>query len=395
VKHGRSGGVYSYSTAGGARWRFVYRRTDGIQTTKRGFASERAARDARRRLIEQVERGEVRHTKETFGAYWERWLTRRRPYLEPGTWTGYEIHGRKRLVPAFGRRPLGELSVEDVRGFVADLAEGVEAREIAAKTVNNALVTLVVCLNDAVEDGLLLINPAVRVQRLPPAHIEREYLRLQEIPRYLDGCSDVYRPLAELLIGSGLRISEALALRVSDLELEDTGGAVIVYRSRKKDGTGSTKSDRFRSVEIGPGLCAVLRNQLARRAEMVAGDITGAVLFVMPVRTAKRSSGRWESAGTGVPLDRTTVSRDWHKQALQDGALRDMPLHALRHTAAAAWLAAGNSLMYVQRQLGHADIGTTERYYGHLERHVLAAGAVATEEAIARASAVPRLLQSA
>jgi len=42
--------------------------------------------------------------------------------------------------------------------------------------------------------------------------------------------------------------------------------------------------------------------------------------------------------------------------------------------------------MYVQRQLGHADISTTERYYGHLERHVLAAGAVATEEAIARAA---------
>ena len=395
VKHGRSGGVYSYSTADGARWRFVYRRTDGIQTTKRGFASERAARDARRRLIEQVERGEVRHTKETFGAYWERWLTRRRPYLEAGTWTGYEIQGRKRLVPAFGRRALGELSVEDVRGFVADLAEGVEAGEIAAKTVNNALVTLVVCLNDAVEDGLLVANPALRVQRLPPAHIEREYLRLNEIPRYLDGCSDVYRPLAELLIGSGVRISEALALRISDLELEDTGGAVIVYRSRKKDGTGSTKSDRFRSVEIGPGLCAVLRNQLARRAEVAAGDVTKAVLFVMPVRTVKRSSGRWESAGAGVPFDRTTVSRDWHKQALQDAALRDMPLHALRHTAAAAWLAAGNSLMYVQRQLGHADIGTTERYYGHLERHVLAAGAVATEEAIARASAGPRLLRSA
>jgi hypothetical protein len=42
--------------------------------------------------------------------------------------------------------------------------------------------------------------------------------------------------------------------------------------------------------------------------------------------------------------------------------------------------------MYVQRQLGHADIGTTERYYGHLERHVLAAGAIATEEAIAGAT---------
>jgi integrase len=395
ARYGRNGGVYSYATASGTRWRFVYRRTDGTQTTKRGFASERAARDARRRLIEQVERGEVRHTKETFGGYWERWLTRRRPYLERGTWTGYEIHGRLRLVPAFGGRPLGELSVDDVRSFVADLAEGVDAGEIAAKTVNNALVTLVVCLNDAVEDGLLVANPALRVQRLPPAHIEREYLRLKEIPRYLDGCSELYRPLAELLIGGGLRISEALALRVSDLELEDTGGAVIVYRSRKKDGTGSTKSDRFRSVEIGPGLCSILRNQLARRAEMAVGDVTNAVLFVMPVRTVKRSNGRWEGAGAGLPFDRTTVSRDWHKQALEDAALRDMPLHALRHTAAAAWLAAGNSLMYVQRQLGHADIGTTERYYGHLERHVLAAGAVATEEAIARAAVASRLLRSA
>jgi hypothetical protein len=46
---------------------------------KAGFTRQRGARDARRRPIEQVERGEVRHTKETFGAYWERWLTQRRP----------------------------------------------------------------------------------------------------------------------------------------------------------------------------------------------------------------------------------------------------------------------------------------------------------------------------
>ena len=348
--------------------------------------SERAARDARRRLVEQVERGEVRHTKETFRAYWERWLARRRPYLEPGTWSGYEIAGRKRLVPAFGASSLGELSFDHVREFVADLVEQVEAGALAPKTVNNALGTLVVCMNSAVDDGLLAVNPALRVQRLPPAHIERDYLRLDEIPRYLDGCSDVYRALAELLIGPGLRISESLALRVGDVELDETGGTVVVYRSRKNGGVGSTKSDRFRAVEIGPVLCSVLGDQVARRPELAAEDRAAAVLFAMPVRTMKRGSGRWESAGVGRPLDRNTVSRAWHKDALEDAALRDMPLHALRHTAAAAWLAAGNSLMYVQRQLGHADISTTERYYGHLERHVLAAGAVATEEAIARAS---------
>jgi integrase len=386
ARHGRSGGVYSYATTDGIRWRFVYRRSDGTQTTKRGFASERAARDARRRLIEQVERGEVRHTKETFAGCWDRWLAQRKPYLEPGTWTAYEISGRKRLLPAFGARALGALSVDDIREFLAELAEEVDAGEVAPKTVNNALGTLVVCLNSAVQDGLLASNPALRVRRLPPGHIERDYLRLDEIPRYLDACSDVYRPLAELLIGSGLRISEALALHVGDLELEATGGTIVVYRSRKRDTVGSTKSDRFRAVEIGPGLCSVLGDQVARRAEVAAGDRSAAVLFVMPVRTAKRSNGRWESAGVDRPLDRTTVSRDWHKNTLEDAALRDMPLHALRHTAAAAWLAAGNSLMYVQRQLGHADISTTEHYYGHLERRVLAAGAVATEEAIARAA---------
>ncbi|MHB1538409.1 MAG: tyrosine-type recombinase/integrase [Solirubrobacteraceae bacterium] len=382
----RSGGVYPYATKAGVRWYFKARGSDGVQVTKRGFASERAARDAKRRLVEQVERGEVRHTKRSFGEHWQRWLAHRKPYLEPGTWTGYEIDGRKRLLPAFESVPLGRLGVEQVRAWMEEQAEAIDAGEIAPKTVNNAFGTLVVCLNAAVEDGLMPANPAMRVPRLPPAHIEREHLRLDEIGVYLDSCSDLYRPLAEVLLGAGLRISEALALRVDDLELEQSGGMIVVYRSRKRGETiGSTKSDRFRSVEIGPALSKVLNEQVARHAEQSADGQGKAHLFVMPVRSRKGDQGRWANGGAGEPMDRTTVSRDWHKQALQDASLRDMPLHALRHTAAASWLAAGNSLMYVQRQLGHADIRTTERYYGHLERHVLAAGAIATEEAIARA----------
>jgi integrase len=379
-------GVYPYATKTGTRWYFKARDSTGKQTTRRGFTSERAARTAKRRLTEQVERGEVRHTRESFAAFWQRWLAQRRPYLELGTWQGYEIDGRKRLLPAFQSVPLGRLGVEHVREWMDHHAEGVDAGELAPKTVNNALGTLVVCLNAAVEEGLIVANPALRVQRLPPAHVERDYLRLHEIPVYLDSCSAVYRPIAETLIGSGLRIGEVLALRISDLELGPSGGTVVVYRSRKRgEVIGSTKSDRFRAVEIGPRLTRVLHEQLARRGEMAASESNRAYLFVMPERVRKRDRGRWESDGAGGPMDRTTVSRDWHKQALEDAALRDMPLHALRHTAAAAWLAAGNSLMYVQRQLGHAEISTTEHYYGHLERHVLAAGAVATEEAIASA----------
>ncbi len=145
-------------------------------------------------------------------------------------------------------------------------------------------------------------------------------------------------PLAELLIGSGLRISEALALRIGDLELEETGGMIVVYRSRKKDTSARpsrTASARSRSAPASAASFAI-RSPVAPSWPPETG--ADASLFVMPVRTVKRSKGRWESAGVGQPLDRTTVSRDWHKQALEDAALRDMPLHALRHTAAAAWL---------------------------------------------------------
>jgi integrase len=391
ARYGASGGVYPYKTTSGTRWRYVVRRSDGSQTTKRGFTSEKAARDARRRIVEQVERGEIRHTNHTFGTWWDVWLAGRKPYLEANAWRAYDVDGRKRLLPEFGEVPLPRLDTARIRSWMETCAETVAEEEIAPKTINNALGTLVVCLNAAVKEGILGRNPAAGVERLPAAHIERDYLRLHEIPLYLDSCLDAYRPLAELLIGAGPRISEAIALQINDLELEKTGGLIVVYRSRKRLAgsrtvLGSTKSDRFRSVEIGPKLSRVLQDHLAHRATMPDGDKPNAPVFVMPTRVRKRDRGRWASAGAPEPLDRNTVSSYWHKEALEDAGLRDLTLHALRHTAAASWLAAGNSLVYVQRQLGHADIATTERYYGHLERHVLASGAIATEEAIARAA---------
>jgi integrase len=385
ASYGESGGVYPYETAKGRRWRCRVKRSDGKWTQKRGFTSPSAAANWRRRQLERVERHEVVHTRETFGEFFPRWLTRRKPYLEEGSWSCYERDGRIRLLPALESVPLGVMEVEHVRDLMDVMTEAMEAGEIAPKTVNNTLTTLVVCLNEAVKDKLMVTNSALEIPKLPDAHVERDYLRLHEIPLYLDSCSLVYRPLAELLVGSGLRISEAIALQLGDLELEDSGGVIVVYRSRKKGKVGSTKSDRFRAVEIGPLLSAVMREQVEKRAAMAGGDKLDALLYTMPVRVRKTDQGRWEGDGDGKPFDRTTVSRDWHKAALQDADLRDMPLHALRHTAAAAWLAGGNSLKYVQDQLGHGDIRTTERYYGHLERHVKKEGAKATEAAIARA----------
>jgi integrase len=66
--------------------------------------------------------------------------------------------------------------------------------------------------------------------------------------------------------------------------------------------------------------------------------------------------------------------------------LRDVPLHALRHTAAAAWLGTGRSLEFVRAQLGHSSVKVTSDYYGHMEQQFRAEGVAQTEACIRDAS---------
>jgi integrase len=56
--------------------------------------------------------------------------------------------------------------------------------------------------------------------------------------------------------------------------------------------------------------------------------------------------------------------------------------HELRHTAAAVWLSLGLPVEYVRRQMGHRDIATTIRNYGHLERTLIPDAAARTEAAV-------------
>ena len=67
--------------------------------------------------------------------------------------------------------------MDAVRESVSEPADRIEAGELATKTVNIVLGTLAVCRNAAFDDGVLAVNPALRVHRLPPGHVEREPAR--------------------------------------------------------------------------------------------------------------------------------------------------------------------------------------------------------------------------
>jgi hypothetical protein len=167
--------VYPYETAAGVRWRYSYRDSRGRPSSKRGFASERAAARDRERIVARVRDGGLYVSRITFGEFFPQWLRGRRPYLVSGTWADYEVHGRKRLLPHFGERRLTAIATFEVRDWLLELYE---AGEWAPKTLNNALGVLVAALNGAVADRLLALNPALGVARLPLGHLEREWLRL-------------------------------------------------------------------------------------------------------------------------------------------------------------------------------------------------------------------------
>jgi integrase len=264
---------------------------------------------ARRKLLESIDRGEVKVSRESFGSFWDRFAEERTAYMTAGAHLDLMTHGRKRLVPFFGDDGLAKVDEERVREWLSTMVELVEAGDLAPKTVNNARTWLAVALNEAVRRGWVPRNPCTNVPALPLERGEIEYLRLAEIHRYVEACAGHYRPLAEFLIGTGARISEAVATRWPDLDMDQ--GVVRIYRQRARtsNATRATKGKRFRSVQIGPRLAESLHR--VRTERLREGIDDGGWIFLCPRPRRGRYAGRTEPA----PPHRKSA-HEWHEAAL-------------------------------------------------------------------------------
>jgi integrase len=328
-------GVYPYPTAGGRTlyWTLYTRQ-------QRAPASEAWVHQPERGgQVPPADAGPCRarraagHARDVRRAF-DGWL-KSHHRASKGTRDGYRAASERRLKPFFGRLRLSAIDVQTVRSFVAEMVELVEGGELAPKTVNNTLSCLSSCLKDAVAIHKIASNPCEHIGHLPERHIEGDWLRRGKVPRYLAACSEIYRTLAELLIATDVRISEALALRWDDIDFDRH--VIRVYRQRTASGDDHTKSRRFRSVSVGDRLVRILRDDYARQSELYAFDLSRGHVFVMPIRMHRHDRGRWQSRTPGKPMDRT---RDLTRLA-QAGARGRRPA---RH-AAARTPAHGCSLM--------------------------------------------------
>lgn len=230
--------------AGGVRFQ-LYARRDGKKVYLGTFDSEREAKEAleeHRVTQRKIERGELppqTDMRRTFGAAVRLWLA---GLERSGSRSHDEYKSRVELylLPRFGDVALVDIGKSDVVRWRDDLLE-----RVSGATVNTCMGTLSSACSWFVDHDYIPTNPCNRIK--PAKHIAKVFPWLQTseaITRLLSTCTDNIRTLLAVLVGTGLRLDEALHLRWDDIDLDHW--IIIVHRGRR----GAPKSGRLRHVPI-------------------------------------------------------------------------------------------------------------------------------------------------
>ncbi len=292
----------------------------------------------------------------TVEAYAERWLALIRPSVRRSTASAYERHLRRHLLPGLGTLKIRQLYKGRIKVLLVEkLAAG-----LASNTVAVMHCTVRAMLNAAVDDGVILANPAARLGRqlrlrqpLGARQDEIKAMTEEQLAGFLAVSERDHRhsPLVLLLARTGMRLGEALGLQWEDVDFPDR--QIRVARTLYAGGrVERPKSGYGRTVDMSQQLAGVLRRLLIeRKAETL--------------RRGWREMPPWVFCSeTGGPLIPWKVEVAF-KRMLKTATL---PLHftphGLRHTYASLLLQKGVSPVYVQRQLGHHSIKLTVDLYG-------------------------------
>lgn len=366
----------------------------GSRNTSRTFATERAA-STFARLLSDVgpERAVAILNARTNAAQGmptvSAWCTQHIDALsgvQTDTLARYRTYTRRDL-GILAHLPVDAVTHEDVSAWVNRLAKA----GASGKTIKNKHGFLSAAFARAERKGLVTANPC-KGTRLP--RTEREpmvFLTHEEYTRFLGCFAPHWRPLVMFLFSTGLRWSEATALRVGDIDLER--GAATVERAWKRGGElGPPKSSKSRrSVALSPEVVTELHPLIEGRpgdAWVFRNQAGG------PVRHQTFHDNAWTPAvrlANGEPAQKAGAKRVARRRDASGAVIEplDPPMgkrprpHDARHSNASWLLAAGVPINYVQAHLGHESITTTVDRYGH----VMPAAQLAIRSAISAALA--------
>lgn len=261
----------------------------------------------------------------------------------------YESRMRLYVRPTFDRTPL----VKVTKSKLIDLRTALKQREepLANATINTLFASLSAAFNYFIEQGWCPENPLKFIDNLDVA--ERPFVWLQsaaDVQKLLSACNENIRTLVAVLVGTGMRLDEALHLMWVDIDL--THRVIHVHRGRR----GAPKSGRLRHVPIFDSVLTVLREMKLAKGK----------------NTLLWPGANRDELGEQLPRNKTAVFRPFKAAVRRAGVAKNLRLHDLRHTFAGLFLASGGDIFKLSKILGHSSVAITQQVYAHLHPNAFA-----------------------
>ena len=327
-------------------------RAVGRTVTKTFRGIRRDAERELRRLLTEVDRGGRGPSKETCGAWFDRWLSIVAPELSPLTLRLYRGHIEHHLRPAFGDDRLDKLTpaqIQEEWSKITGLAPS--TRRVVHQTLNS-------CLSRAVELELIGRNPCQVLRRRLPRieHTDRAILNPAQCVELLAAVRHTSMAAPVILgLALGARRGEIAALTWS--RSGDDGVVTVSEALREISAAdirrGSTKTGRARRVKLPAYALEELRAWKIEQAQQ---------LLRLGVRQGPETPICTDPAGR--LMTPTRISDGFRNLNKRLGL--PITFHGLRHTSASVALAAGATIKEVQERLGHNRPSLTLDVYGHL-----------------------------
>ena len=280
----------------------------------------------------------------------------------------------KRYIRFHRYRHPAEMGAAEIEAFLSHLAVG---RNVSGSTQNQALAALLFLYKQVLGVNLPWLDDIVRAKK--PKHLPVVLTR-DEVARVLEELSGVQWLVANLLYGAGLRLLEALRLRVKDIDF--ARGELLV-----RDGKGQ----KDRVTMLPQRLILPLQEHLQKVAALHRADLAeGFGRANLPFALARKypnAAAEWgwqfvfpsgnrsqDPRSQGIfrhHVHEKTIQRAVREAVRRAGLIKPATPHTFRHSFATHLLEAGQDIRTVQELLGHADVKTTQIY-----THVLNRGAL-------------------
>ena len=280
----------------------------------------------------------------TVAQYLDNWLVAKEPTLKASTFDGYLKIVNGHLIPSFGKMELHELTRSSIKQWAATLEAG-------NKTISNVLSCFRAALQEAFEDELITSNPlfgwVYKKSEPPKQEDDVDPFSKEEQDAILSVINGQVRNLIRFAFWTGLRTSELVALNWDDVDFKRN--VAIISKAQTQASKGKVEATKTRAgtreVKLLPPALAALLDQ--KSFTFLKGD----EIFQNP-----RTQERWQG-------DQPIRQSMWI-HALRLAGVRYRNPYQTRHTYASMMLSAGESPVWLAKQMGHSDLSMINRRYG-------------------------------